>query len=179
MIIKIIVCIIIILLDLIAFIYLCKMLAGKNQESSDFRIQSMKLDSELNEYKKKGYPIPYLHSHYEDTKYDIRDFVKETSIKHGLKHLSEEEKAYFEDLVKYIEDYKGIKLTKKKYKYVITRCQEEFACLYIRKNKIVFKTNFNKYYYVRERGTVDPVIMPIVDEKSLDKAKEDIRMILA
>ena len=53
MIIKIIVCIIIILLDLIAFIYLCKMLAGKNQESSDFSIQSMKLDSELNEYKKK------------------------------------------------------------------------------------------------------------------------------
>lgn len=179
MIIKIAICIIIILLDIIALVYLCMMLSGKNQESSDFRIQTMKLDSKLEEYKKKGYPIPRLHSYYEDTNYDIRDFMKETSIKHGLKQLSEEEKGYFEDLVKYIDDYKGIKLTKKKYKYLITRCGEEIACLYIRKKKVVFKTNYNKYYYVREKGTIDPVVMPVVDEKCLVKAKEDIRMILA
>ena len=47
MIAKILICIVLILLDLIALSDLIRMLCGKNQESSDFRIRSYKLDLSL------------------------------------------------------------------------------------------------------------------------------------
>lgn len=179
MIIKILVAILIIVLDLLTLVYLCYMLSGKNQEASDFRIKNFKLDAKLEEFRKQGYEIPRLHSHYEDTSYDIRDFSKEVSLHKGMKSLSDEEKENLADLVTYFENYRGLKIKKNRYRYTITRCDEKIAYIYILKNKVVFKTNFNKYYFVRERGTVDPVVLVLSNKESFEKAKEDIRMILA
>lgn len=164
---------------LIAFIYFIIMLAGANREAKNYRLKVAELDGQLDDYAKLGYVVSRLHSGMEDWHYDIRTFTVLHGLKDGERKLDDTKEGYYQDIKSYVENYgNNVNVKQKRCVLSIRQYGEEIGIIYIKKGAPVLKTNYNYNCAIEENGKMDPVILPITTNEALDKAKEDLKMLL-